>query len=724
MNELPVSGMTSAVTLPPPPPADTASAISAAIRAVWRVLIERFWIFSGVVAVIFIAAAAAIMMMTPQYVAEAVLKVNPGSNPITDAQGDNRFNQPDRAKIQSEVDVIHSRDIAKKVARQLAMINDREFDYSVGLDVNQTGGEDARYDAIATALLDNLEVALNPDSYTITIDFTSQDAVKAARIANAFADIYLRSNVGARSGSAAEQAAYLANRRSEKATEVQAAESALAQYKASHGIVAGETTGTVTDQQIGPLASALATAQSEAAAARAKVNSARQQIAAGNMDAVANVLGSPVVTALRTQRGQLMQNRDDIINRYGPLHPDTIRVTNQLKSLDGEIKLEATRLINALESDAAAAEARAASLRGSLNDLRGAQAQNAKASVVADQLTRDITAKRAAFDTLAKAEEAAEVGTNSLSNVQIVQSARPPEEPTKPKRKFLLSGALVFALMAGAGIITTLELLSRGIRTADDVERRLGVRLLTSIPKLPKSVMAQMSPGDFTIDRPMTSYAESLRSLRAALMAQSHRGDKLPPVIALTSSVPAEGKTSLTLSLARIMALAGDKVVVLDGDFRRAGLSGMSGYKSDVTLHDVLKDGADPAAAIKADKVDGVSIIANNGPLFTPVDLLSGPAMGNLLRRLSHDYDAVIIDTPPFLGVADARTLVNQAAAVIMIAAWDKTPIDAVEKTLAQLQVDGAPLVGAAITMVDANAEMMGLTYYSKQYASYYETYD
>jgi Mrp family chromosome partitioning ATPase len=442
------------------------------------------------------------------------------------------------------------------------------------------------------------------------------------------------------------------------------------------------------------------------------------------MDAVANVLGSPVVTALRTQRGQLMQSRDDITNRYGPLHPETIRVNNQVKSLDGEIKQEAIRLTNALESDAVAAEARAASLRGSLNDLRGAQAQNAKASVVADQLTRDITAKRAAFDTLAKAEEAAEVGTNGLSNVQVVQSASPPEQPTKPKRKFLLCGALVVALMAGAGIITTLELLSRGIRTADDVERRLGIRLLASIPKLPKSVTGQMSPGDFTVDRPMTSYAEAVRTLRAALMAQSPRGDTLPPVIALTSSVPAEGKTSLTLSLARVMALAGDRVVVVDGDFRRAGLSSVSGYSSDISLHDVLKDGADPRAAIRPDKVAGVDIIANNGPLFTPVDLLSGPAMGNLLRRLSQDYDAVIIDTPPFLGVADTRTLIHHASAVILIAAWDSTPIDAVEKTLTQLQTDGAPLIGAAVTMVDANAEMMGLTYYSKKYAGYYETYD
>jgi len=122
--------------------------------------------------------------------------------------------------------------------------------------------------------------------------------------------------------------------------------------------------------------------------------------------------------------------------------------------------------------------------------------------------------------------------------------------------------------------------------------------------------------------------------------------------------------------------------------------------------------------------VAGVDIIANNGPLFTPVDLLSGPAMGNLLRRLSQDYDAVIIDTPPFLGVADTRTLIHHASAVILIAAWDSTPIDAVEKTLTQLQTDGAPLIGAAVTMVDANAEMMGLTYYSKKYAGYYETYD
>lgn len=701
---------------------DSVSAVSLAVRTVWRVLVERFWLFIGVAAIVFAAGVIITFMLTPQYTAEAILKVDPMPTPITGVQTDARYQVTDRANIQSEVDVIRSRGIAKVVARELGLLNDPEFDYSAGQPFDQPGSsKDIRIEAIASALLDSLVVGLNQDSYIITIDFTSLDPEKAARIANAFAQAYLKGNVGNRTGTAGQQNEWLAKRRAAKEAEVRTADAAVAQYKSSAGIVEGTANGTITDQQVGPLAAQLASAEAESAQARARVASARRQIAAGNLDAVSSVLNSPVVTTLRAQRGQLIQTRDDIRARYGPLHPDTIRVNQQLDSLDEQIKDEAKRLTDALENSAKAADAQAASLRQTLSQLKSEQAHNTRASVIADQLERDAAIKRTAFEELAKAEQQADVAAhNSLTNVQIVQTALAPEVPTKPRKKLLIAGSFLAALLAGAGVIMSLEVLARGIRSIGDVERKLGSRLLTAVPQLPRSILNSMSPADYLTSKPMTRFAESFRKLRSALITQTHGKDMLPKIIAITSSVPSEGKTSVTLALGRAMALAGDKVIIVDGDFRRAGMTFQTHYQSAVTLNDVLQHGADCQSAIRPDTTPGLYILANNEPVFTPVDVFNGQNMAILLDRLTREYDTVLLDTPPFLGMADARSLTAHASSVLVVAAWNSTPIDAVEKTLNQLQLDGASLAGVIVTKVDPNAELIGVDYYSKKYAAYY----
>lgn len=693
--------------------------LSSILRSIWRVLVERFWVLFGVAALLFAAAAVAIMMLTPKYDAVTTLKVDPLASPIGGVNT-NPGAQPDRAIIQSEVNIIQSRDLANLVARQLNLVNDPEFDYDTGAPVPREGtpAYDNRIAGIGQALLDSLWVKLNEDSYIITISMTSLDAEKAARIANSFAEVYVRNNVGTRTGTAARESRYLTERRRELEREMRQADAAVAQYKAGAGIVEGGANGTITDQQIGPLASQLASAQSEAAEARAKVAAARAQIARGNMDAVANVLNSPVVTALRTQRGTLVQNRDDITARYGPRHPETIRVTEQLRSLDQQIADEAKRITDALANDAAAAEARARSLGGSLAQLRSEQARNTRLSVTASTLERNAEAKRTAYAQLAKAEQESEqAARNSLANIRVIESARAPDEPTSPNRKLYLAIAFVLAAIAGLAVIAAMELLKRGIRTARDVEVKLGVPLIGSIPALPKSITKAQLPADYLIDKPISIYAESFRALRSALLD----GDKLPHVVTIVSSVPAEGKSSTSLSLGRAMALAGDKVVLLDCDFRRIGIAAQTGYKAETGLFQVLNEGADFNRAIVPDRVEGLDLIGNGSPVFTPVDVFSGDAMRNLLTQLHARYDVILIDTPPLLGVADARNLAKQADAVLMVTAWDRTSSDAVNKALNLLEQDETPLAGLVLNSIDPNSEVMGTSYYSSKYSSYYQ---
>ncbi|MGE4409792.1 MAG: GumC family protein [Sphingobium sp.] len=699
---------------------DVNDPLPAAIRTLWRVLVERFWVFVCVALVLFSGATMYVLNMTPLYSASALLKVDPTASPTAGMDNSTSKVSPDRAQIQSEVDIIRSHGLAKEVAKELNLFNDSEFDPMVGTPVNAPGQAE-RLDAIAGGLIGSLSVYLNDNSYVLNVDMMSADPAKAARIANAFAAAYVRNNVGTRTGTAAQESEWLGQRSTELARQVQTADAEVARYKAQAGIVEGGANGTITDQQIGPLAAQLASAESDAAEARAKVTAARAQISSGNLDAVGNVLGSQVVTALRAQRAEVLRNRDDITARYGPLHPESVKVGQQLKSLDEQILQEAQRQITSQESAARASEARAASLRGALSKLRADQARNTRAAVTADTLEREADAKRTAFEQLAKAQqESLQASRNSLPNVRVIEQARPAEKPVSPNKPLLLGAAFLLSLIAGGAVITVQELLSPGVRTLKDVEVRLGIPMLASVPKIPAIVQKEQSPADYLLSKPMTFYAEAFRTLRSALMLKGQQ--KLPKVITIASSVPGEGKSSTALSLARVMAMAGDRVILVDCDFRRSGVHLQTGYQSDVTLLDILRDGADPEAAIKPDRVAGVDLLANNGPVFTPEDMLNGKAMHDLLTILRQRYDAVLLDSPPLLGIADARAASSQADAVVVVIRWDDTPVDAVDKALTILQQDQAQVAGAVLNVVDPSADILGSNYYSNRYASYYQT--
>jgi succinoglycan biosynthesis transport protein ExoP len=166
--------------------------------------------------------------------------------------------------------------------------------------------------------------------------------------------------------------------------------------------------------------------------------------------------------------------------------------------------------------------------------------------------------------------------------------------------------------------------------------------------------------------------------------------------------------------------MSGDRVLLVDGDVRRAGLARMLGLTVPHGVVEILLGEAEAQSAIVPDAVPGLDLLLVREPSFTPVDLFSGSAMKAELAKLRARYDYVILDTPPLLGVADARTLAKLADGVLVMVRWGVTPIAAVDAALAGLEHDGSAIIGAVLTMVDPASEAMGGAYYSSHYNAYY----
>ena len=708
--------------IPSPPEADRE--LSSALRSVFQLFRRRLRTFVGVTIVVFAAIVIGTLMLEPQYEAVTRIRIEPNRSATTGIEAD-RTTTPDTAVIDTEVSVLKSRDLAREVVRILKLqydpvLTDGLPHLAAAPSPQQLA---ARVETVTNRVLAKTLIEREPKTYVINVGFQSPSPELAARIANGFASAYINNSVGTRSGTAAQQARTLEQRLAALGQEVRAADAQIAQYRASAGIVTGSNNATVTDQQVGPLSSQLADAESAAAAARSNLAAARAQVASGQLETVAGVLNSGVVADLRRQRAEVVRNMSEVQTRYGPKHPETLRVTQQLVSIDMQIREEAQRVTDALQSQASAAAARAESLRAALNQIKQEQASNTRASVTVESLEREVEAKRATYNRLAEAvQQANQIARNSTPQATVIEEATIPQNPAFPNKKLLFGAGFLLALIMGTGVISVQEMLSHGFRTSAEVEHALGLPVIAAIPLLRPAEMKEAgdskSPPELIIARETSFYAEAIRNIRTALLLSS--GTHAPKIISVVSTLPGEGKSTTAISLARVMALSGDRVLLIDGDLRRAGLRKYAAAAPTKGLVEVLQEECALSEALVADAVPGLDMLYVCKPTYLSADLLGQPGMRALLDEFAKHYDRIIIDTPPLLGLADSRTLAALSDTVLLVLQWNKTPAHTLEAALSTLQFDGIRPIGVAFSMVDRNSEVAGASYYGRRYAEYY----
>ena len=691
-------------------------------------VIRRHWkVLALVFAAVFGAAIVALLLIEPRYVAATRIKIDPNQAAMIGLTT-GKVGAPDPGSIDTEVSAMQSRDIGVMVINRLRLMNDPEFAPKT-LASAPTGS--SQLDAVAGKLLSGLNVNRERDTYVINIAYRSTNPVKAAQIANAFAEAYMNSSVGTRTGTAAKQVEFLTGRLNTLGQELAAIEGRAAQLRSQAGIIGGGAggsfSGTVTDQRISSESSQLSAAQSEASAAQAKLEVARQQMANGGLDNVSAVLESPVITNLRGQRAEVMRNLGSVQARYGPKHPEALAVNQQIQQLDQQIQDEARRVMGRLSSDAAAEAARSQTLAGQMGQLRAEQVTSSRAGIMAQGVQQEADAKRDAYNRLAaELQQAASLSRNTQTQAQVVELAIPPRTPSFPNPKVFLAFGLFAGLGLGLASVAGLEVLTHGIRTAEAMEAQLGITCIGSIPALERKDLKQsdgdlLNPADLLIEHPVIPFSEAFRGIRNTIIrAQRRRSIK---ILSFVSSVPDEGKTTSVLGMARTMAMSGDKILLIDCDVRKASLSEHVGAveRSTAGLVEVLTGAATARDVILADEIKNLDILPVKEAYFSATDLFGDAQMEKLLNQLKDNYDYVILDTPPILGVADARTLGVLSDAVVLLIRWNATPIKTVKAALSSLVLDNAPVLGGVFTMVDPKSNALGGSYYSAYYSKYYQ---
>jgi capsular exopolysaccharide synthesis family protein len=259
-------------------------------------------------------------------------------------------------------------------------------------------------------------------------------------------------------------------------------------------------------------------------------------------------------------------------------------------------------------------------------------------------------------------------------------------------------------------------MMSGGFRSVEDIEAKMGLPVLAVVPRVKKTE----SPTELMLDRPTSMFSEAFRIARTAVLGA--RGTASLKVIAVTSSLPAEGKTTSAVAFARTLAIANASVLLLECDVRRASVRQMvRGNAPKVGLVELLHGEISLDEAIQPGDVPNLDQVLVASPYFSAENLFGEGRMEQLLEAVRSRYDYIVLDLPPLMGLADGRYLAVLADAVALVVKWG-TPISAATSAIGWLRNDGAKPVGVIYTQVDPSAHSVGgLYYYSKQYSDYYQ---
>ena len=339
-------------------------------------------------------------------------------------------------------------------------------------------------------------------------------------------------------------------------------------------------------------------------------------------------------------------------------------------------------------------------------------------------LQREADANRALFENfLARSKETQSVDLEQ-PNAWIVSTANAPLSPSFPQKPLFIAVALILAVGLGMILVFLAEQLERGMQTQEDVERMLHLPSLGMIPLVKRNRLSRMPPQDYALDKPASAYSQAVKSLFTSLII-AHQRKGTGNIVLLTSAVPGEGKSALVATLARVTAIAGRRVLIVDCDLRRPNIHRSLSLPNQYGLADFLSGNATLPDVMRTDSRTGADVITAGSPTDNPEEIIRNPLFDQMLFNLRPQYDLILLDAPPVLPVSDTRILAEKASQCVVVVKWRRTPRKLVQLAIRQLTEAGANIAGVALNQVDTTkAARYGsgeVEYYMGRRGSYFK---
>lgn len=709
----------------------------------FRVINRSKWRILGLAIIVTILVALIVLSMTPIYKATSSLLIESEETNIVSIEQVYGLDASKKEYFETQYEILKSRHIAEKVVDKLDLGNNPIFTQYIDEqessflgDIKQSVKDvltflpqsepitlteeemaQQRKERLITLFSENLSIAPVANTQVVKLSFMSESPKLAATVANTVADVYIENYLEAKFDMTSKATTWLNDSLEGLRTKLEVSERKLADFYEREQLVDLDGVVGLASDELQGLSEQLLEAENRLKQTEIiyeqvqNFNGDPAELA--DMPAVQN---HPSIQNVKEAELEAESKVSELSEVYGPKHQKMISAQAELSSVKQTLINQVQSLISGINSEYRQAESQVNSLRVSVSrakdEFRKLTTLESKRKI----LQREVDTNQQLYDSFfTRLQETTEVEGFETANARILDKATVPIEPAKPKKSLILAATLILSIGMGVFIALVLDFLNSGVRSVDDVERKLGQRMMGLIPWQPHKKKEDLPLREF-FDKSNHVFSEAVRTLRTSIQLLDLTGNK--KVIMVTSSVPKEGKTTVSINLAFAMGQMG-KTLLIDADLRKPSVArrfDLPGFQPGLT--NLVAGTHQLDECLCNDTASNIDVITAGSSSPNPQELLLSDAFKTTIAKLKENYNHIIIDTAPTQAVSDAIIVSDACDSLLYVVKADATNEKLVSSGLERFMRVGKRIDGVILNQVDV--KKAGNSY---AYTGYYDQY-
>lgn len=707
----------------------------------WNIIYKHKFVVLTSLIVLVASVTIGTFMIRPTYKATAQIQIErdiPNVLPFKevfslDASHDDFY--------QTQYKLMQSRTVARMVINELNLKENEEFSGKKSFSITgiirnflsfrkSKGVSDESDDSrIVNSFLDGLVVEPIINSRLVNVSYISHSPELSAKIANTVAEKYIAFNTESKYKTTTLASDSLEKQVNSLRNEISELESTMQEFAREYNLYIFDG-----DEQnlIQKRMSKIMQRASDATISRIEKENTYQSIRNAKSDALLEVSNSKLIHELKADISRLEQEYTEKAQKFKADWPLMSQLKEKIAIAKQLLEQEKANIYNSTLSAAKREylEARQMEVcfKEELDELGKKSQDLLAANIKYNVMNSDLqTNKKNLEDLLKRSSEtgiSAKLGNIMAGNIWVVDRAEIPDSIYKPKKKLNIALSIIVGLLLGTGLAFFFDYLDNTIKTIEDVEKYVKISVLGIIPKQLSQHTRQRTPVNaekinsevdlISFQEAKSKTAEAFKEVRTSILLSSP--DNPPRTFLITSNLPKEGKTFVSLNMAITFTQIGKKILLIDTDLRKPRIHKILNLKNSVGISNYLSGNADFNEIFQKSYILNLSVITS-GPLPpNPSELINSKNFITLLDYLknNNEFDHIIFDSPPILSVTDPTILASKVDAVILVIQGGKTPRDAAIRGKEKLSLVNAKIIGSTLNDID----MKQSSYY--KYAGYY----
>jgi len=709
----------------------------------FRVINQSKWRILSLALVITLLVALIVLSLTPIYKATSSLLIESEETNIVSIEQVYGLDASKKEYFETQYEILKSRYIAEKVVNKLALdshpvfiekLEESNFSAFDGIKttlksiltflpqkerepLSEEEQAQQNKELLITLFSENLTISPVPNTQVVKIAYTSESPRLAAEVANAVAEVYIESYLEAKFDMTSKATSWLNDSLAGLRNKLEASEKKLAEFYQREQLVDLDGVVGLASEELQGLSEQLL--QAENRLKQSEIIFEQVQNFNGDpaeLAAMPAVQNHPSIQNVKEAELKAQSNVSELSKVYGPKHLKMISAQAELASVKQTLENQVASLISGITSEYRQAQSQVNRLRVAVASAKEEYRELTTLESKRRVLQREVDTNQQLYDSFfTRLQETSEVEGFESANARVLDRATLPTEPFKPKKSLILVATLIMSAGFGVFIALVLDFLNSGIRSVDDVERKLGQRMMGLIPWQPHKKKDDLPLREF-FDSSNHVFSEAIRTLRTSIQLLDLTGDK--KVVMVTSSVPKEGKTTVSINLAFAMGQIG-KTLLIDTDLRKPAIAkrfSLPGFQPGIA--NLVAGTHSVDECLCNDVASNIDVITAGSATPNPQELLMSDDFKKVINDLREQYEHIIIDTAPIQAVSDAIVVSESADMLFHVVKADATNEKIVSSSLERFMRVGKRIDGVILNQVDVKKAGNGYAY-----TGYYDKY-